>query len=79
MALSPKRRAHARAANAHRPALPLFDTSSVRRFHVNNFELFFFNDLDWIEKIRGYEQFFRFHRVSAIEELIADIEREYRD
>ena len=77
MALSLQRRARARAASALRPAPPFIDESPVRRFRVNNFELFVFNDPDWVEKVRGYETFFRFHRAKELLEIVADFEREY--
>ena len=79
MPLNVQRRSRARAANAPRPAPPFFDVSPVRRVRINNFELFFFNDLDWVEKIRGYEKLFRFHRAAELQELIADLEWEYRN
>ena len=78
MPLNAIRQARARAANALRPAPPFFDSSPVRIVVVNNFELFFFNDLDWVEKIRGYEKLFRFHRAAELADLIGDIEWEYR-
>jgi hypothetical protein len=77
MPLTDIRRARAKAASDLRPSAPFFDTSAVRRARVNNFELFYFNDPLWVEKLRNFERLLRFHSAAEVNDLIADLEREY--
>ena len=64
-------------ASALRPTNPFFDPAPVRLYRANNFDLVFFSDPDWVEKMRGIETLARFHRLSEFVDLVRSFEHEY--